>query len=226
LPVKDEAVAAEIASLARSNHFGRPIALTGFMGAGKTTVGRLLADVLERPFYDTDSYVEDVSSRSVDDFFLSQQEAEFRQRESAAVADLLAKGAIVIALGGGALLNEASRSSLVQRSLLVHLYVPWKEMRERVPALIATRPLLRGKSMAEIHRLYLQRMATYRSAALRVTVGRRSTAEAAAEVLLALRKMDSQRKADPRLTASRTAAVLEALAGAKAKPVLDLERTV
>jgi shikimate kinase len=186
----------------------------------------MLADVLERPFYDTDSYVEGVSSRSVDDFFLSQQEAEFRQRESAAVADLLAKGAIVIALGGGALLNEASRSSLVQRSLLVHLYVPWKEMRERVPALIATRPLLRGKSMAEIHRLYLQRMATYRSAALRVTVGRRSTAEAAAEVLLALRKMDSQRKADRRLTASRTAAVLEALAGAKAKPVLDLERTV
>jgi shikimate kinase len=226
LPVKDEAVAAEIASLARSDHFGRPIALTGFMGAGKTTVGRLLADVLERPFYDTDSYVEGVSSRSVDDFFLSQEEAEFRQRESAAVADLLAKGAIVIALGGGALLNEASRSSLVQRSLLVHLYVPWKEMRERVPALIATRPLLRGKSMAEIHRLYLQRMATYRSAALRVTVGRRSTAEAAAEVLLAIRKMDSQRKADPRLTASRTAAVLEALAGAKAKPVLDLERTV
>jgi shikimate kinase len=226
LLVKDEAVAAEIASLARSNHFGRPIALTGFMGAGKTTVGRLLADVLERPFYDTDSYVEDVSSRSVDDFFLSQQEAEFRQRESAAVADLLAKGAIVIALGGGALLNDVSRSALVQRSLLVHLYVPWKEMRERVPALIATRPLLRGKSMAEIHRLYLQRMATYRSAALRVTVGRRSTAEAAAEVLLALRKMDSQRKADPRLTASRTAAVLEALAGAKAKPVLDLERTV
>jgi shikimate kinase len=226
LPVKDEAVAAEIASLARSNHFGRPIALTGFMGAGKTTVGRLLADVLERPFYDTDSYVEGVSSRSVDDFFLSQQEAEFRQRESAAVADLLAKGAIVIALGGGALLNDVSRSALVQRSLLVHLYVPWKEMRERVPALIATRPLLRGKSMAEIHRLYLQRMATYRSAALRVTVGRRTTAEAAAEVLLALRKMDSQRKADPRLTASRTAAVLEALAGAKAEPVLDLERTV
>jgi shikimate kinase len=226
LPVKDEAVAAEIASLARSNHFGRPIALTGFMGAGKTTVGRLLADVLERPFYDTDSYVESVSSRSVDDFFLSHQEAEFRQRESAAVADLLAKGAIVIALGGGALLNEASRSSLVLRSLLVHLYVPWKEMRERVPGLIATRPLLRGKSMAEIHRLYLQRMATYRSAVLRVTVGRRSTAEAAAEVLLALRKMDSQRKADPRLTASRTAAVLEAIAGAKAKPVLDLERTV
>jgi shikimate kinase len=226
LPVKDEAVAAEIASLARSNHFGRPIALTGFMGAGKTTVGRLLADVLERPFYDTDSYVEGVSSRSVDDFFLSQQEAEFRQRESAAVADLLAKGAIVIALGGGALLNEASRSSLVQRSLLVHLYVPWKEMRGRVPALIATRPLLRGKSMADIHRLYLQRMATYRSAALRVTVGRRSTSEAAAEVLLALRKMDSQRKADPQLTASRTAAFLEALAGAKARPVLDLERTV
>ncbi|HEY8863499.1 MAG TPA: shikimate kinase [Candidatus Dormibacteraeota bacterium] len=157
------------------------------MGVGKTTVGRLLAEALDRPFYDTDSYVEAAAGRTVDDFFLSDQEAEFRQREAGAVRELVAKGPVVIALGGGALLNDGSRSMLRERSLLVHLHVPWKELRKRVPSLIATRPLMRGKTLAEIHQLYLQRQATYESAALRITIGGRSPAEAVAEVLLALR---------------------------------------
>jgi len=165
----------------------RPIALAGFMGVGKTTVGRLLAEALDRPFYDTDSYVEAAAGRTVDDFFLSDQEAEFRQREADAVIELVAKGAVVIALGGGALLNDGSRSLLRERSLLVHLHVPWKELRGRVPSLIATRPLMRGRTLAEIHQLYLDRQATYESAALRINIGRRSPAETAAEVLRAVR---------------------------------------
>jgi shikimate kinase len=165
----------------------RPIALAGFMGVGKTTVGRLLAEALGRPFYDTDSYVEAASGRSVEDFFLNDEEPEFRRREAEAVADLLNKGAVVIALGGGALLDETSRSALSKRSLLLHLHVPWKELRVYVPGLIATRPLMRGKTMAEIHQLYIRRQMTYRSAALRITIHRDSPAEAAADVQRALR---------------------------------------
>jgi shikimate kinase len=178
---------ASIATTSRTDLSGRPIALAGFMGVGKTTIGRLLAERLARPFYDTDGYVEAATGRSVEDFFLKQQEPEFRQREADAVKELVANGAVVIALGGGALLDEGSRSLLRERSVLVHLHVPWNELRQRVPSLMATRPLMRGRTMDEIHQLYLDRQATYRSAALRIDIGHRSPAEAAAEILLAVR---------------------------------------
>jgi shikimate kinase len=157
------------------------------MGVGKTTIGRLLSTSLDRPFYDTDSYVEAATGRSVDDFFLKHQEPEFRQREAEAVKELVAKGAVVIALGGGALLNDGSRALLREQSLLVHLDVPWEDLRERIPALIATRPLMRGRTLEEIHQLYLDRQATYRAAALQISVGQRSPDEATAELLRALR---------------------------------------
>ena len=166
----EEAVAARIASLARSGMFRRPIALAGFMGVGKTTLGGMLAELLERPFFDTDSHVEQGSGRRIDDFFLADQEADFRRSEAEAVAELVSRGAVVIALGGGALLDDHSRALLRERSLLVHLHIPWRELRVHVPELVATRPLLRGKSLAEIHRLYLVRLSTYRAAALRTAV--------------------------------------------------------
>jgi shikimate kinase len=175
---------------AESGVLRRPIALAGFMGVGKTTLGRMLAGVLERPFFDTDTYVEERSGRRIDDFFLAGQEAEFRRSEAEAVADLVSRGAVVIALGGGALVDDQSRALLLERSLLVHLHVPWRELKEHVPALVATRPLLRGKSLAEIHRLYLVRLSTYRKAALRITIGHRGAADALSEVLVALRSLE------------------------------------
>jgi shikimate kinase len=217
MDLSDDAVAAQIGSLARSPQLQRPIALAGFMAVGKTTLGRLLAVVLERPFFDTDSYVEAASGRSVDDFFLNQEEPEFRQRETEAVVDLLKKGPVVIALGGGALLDDGSRETLRERSLLVHLHMPWKEMRDRITPLIGTRPLLRGRTLEEIHELYDLRSETYRSAALRVNVEGRSPAEAAADVLLALRGLDQEQKPEASVPASRMAPVLEAIARARAK---------
>lgn len=164
----------------------RPIALAGFMGVGKTTVGRLLGDLLGRPFYDTDTFVEETSGRRVDDFFGAGEEAEFRRLEAEAVRELVGRGAVVIALGGGALLDERSREILRERSLLVHLHLPWPQLRERLPGLAATRPLLRDRSPEEIHRLYLRRLASYRAALVRVSVAGRSPAQAAERVLAAL----------------------------------------
>jgi shikimate kinase len=184
------AVAAQIESLARSSMLRRPIALAGFMGVGKTTLGRMLAEVLERPFFDTDAYVEESTGRRIDDFFLAEQEADFRRLEAEAVAELVSRGAVVVALGGGALLDDSSRALLLERSLLVHLHVPWRELRPRVPELVATRPLLQGKSLVEIRRLYLARLSIYRVAPLRITIGNHSAAEALSDVLVALRSLE------------------------------------
>src|SRR5258708_13467051 len=95
---------APIATTARTDLSGRPIALAGFMGAGKTTIVRLLAKRLARPFYDTDGYVEAATGRSVEDFFLKQQKPEFRQREADPFNNLLPKCAVLTAPSRTALL--------------------------------------------------------------------------------------------------------------------------
>jgi shikimate kinase len=166
----------------------RPIALAGFMGVGKTTIGQLLGQALDRAFADTDHHVEAVSGRTVIDFFQKHEEPAFRRLEAEAVAELVARGPIVIALGGGALLNDRSRELLRERSVLVHLHVPWNELRTRVPELIATRPLMQGRTLEEIHQLYLARERTYAIAPLSVDVVPDGPAVAVAEVLRALRE--------------------------------------
>ncbi len=168
------------------------------MGAGKTTVGRLLAESLQRPFYDTDSYLEATTGRTIDDFFLQQEEPEFRRLEAEAVAELLRRGPAVVALGGGALLDPRSRDIVRERALLVHLDVPWEDLRNRLSTFVETRPLLRGKKLAEVNRLYLERLPTYAStAALRIDGGGLSPAQVAAEVLRALEKLTGPRALDP-----------------------------
>lgn len=157
------------------------------MGAGKSSVGKLLAGQLRLPFYDTDSYVEESARRSIDSFFPAD-EAGFRRLEEDAVAELVARGPAVIALGGGALMNARTLELLRTHALLVHLHVPWEVVRTYLPPLMESRPLLRGRSLEEVQRLYEARLETYRMAELQVTVGRDSPAAAAAAVIAALEK--------------------------------------
>jgi shikimate kinase len=80
----------------------RRLVLTGFMGAGKTTVGRLLAARLNWDFLDLDAYIESRSGLSVPSIFSTHGERRFRQLESAALASALGRNRLVLALGGGA----------------------------------------------------------------------------------------------------------------------------
>jgi shikimate kinase len=162
------------------------IALAGFMGVGKSTVGRLLATELSRTLIDTDEVVEQNLGRSIVECFQAGDEAIFREAEAAAVRQALGGEPSVIALGGGAPMRDDTRGLLLEKAVLVHLYVPWTEVRKWISDYAVTRPLLQGRTTREIHDLYLARLAVYRQAHLEVPVPRTSPEEACRRVLGAL----------------------------------------
>lgn len=163
------------------------------MGAGKTTIGQLVAASLGVPFVDTDSRVEKATGLTIPELFASGREAEFRRREAEAVAEALELDSVVVALGGGALTDVGSRRLLRERAVVVYLDLPWTRLRRRIPSLVETRPLLRGRSLAAIHRLYLARLPDYRSAEVTVRVRPGTAADAAEQVLDLLRQLGHDR---------------------------------
>jgi len=133
------------------------------MGAGKTTVGRLVAEALGLDFLDTDAVVEHEAGRSVSEIFVDDGEAHFRALERRAVADSLATHAGVLALGGGAVLDAATRE-LLDGHRVVFLRVGLSDAAQRV-GLGVSRPLLLGNVRGRIKQLLDERTPIYESVA-------------------------------------------------------------
>lgn len=164
----------------------RSLTLTGFMGVGKSSVGRVLADRLGRQFFDSDDLVRQELGAGPETLFPAGREGDFRHCEAAVVARVVGSGRHVLALGGGALVDPRTRELLLREAFVVHLEVPWTELREVLTALRPGRPLLAGRTDHEVHRLYLERLAIYRTAHLSVVIGRDDPEKAADKVLQAL----------------------------------------
>lgn len=111
------------------------------MGVGKTTVGRRLAPKIGLPFNDADEEIEKAAGMKVSDLFQTHGEDYFRQGEAQVIRRLLEGPPIVLATGGGAVLNEETRSVIKQRSLSIWLRAPIPLIVERATRR-ATRPLL------------------------------------------------------------------------------------
>ncbi len=138
------------------------IVLTGFMGTGKTTVGRLLAERLGRPFVDMDAEIERRTGRSIPEIFAQEGEAAFRQQEAALAAELGQQSGLVIATGGGTLLAAQNRRALGANGIIVELYASPDALVERLRAETAQRPMLAGSDpVKRLHDLYERRRATY-----------------------------------------------------------------
>ena len=182
----EEARARENHGAAQRRLARRSVALVGFMGVGKTSVGRELARLLDRPFADTDAMVQERSGASIPELF-ARGEATFRALERSAMLDALDPPGQVLALGGGAFIQPGCPELLLPRALVVHLYTPWRVMRELLPELAADRPLIRDRPTHEIQQLFLSRAAAYRRAHLRICLPRRSPQRAAAEIVEVLR---------------------------------------
>jgi len=169
------------------------VSLIGFRGAGKTTVGRLVATRLGAPFADADEAIAAAAGASIAEIFSREGEAGFRAREEAALATLLASaaGRSVVSLGGGAVLSSANRERMRAAGLVVYLEARPATLRERLaadPATAASRPaLVRGSkdAVAEIDDLLAARRPLYESTAHeRVVVDDRSPEAIADEIAM------------------------------------------
>jgi shikimate kinase len=148
------------------------------MGAGKSTIGRLVADAEGVPFRDLDEVIEMSVGMTIADFFERRGEAAFRAMEARLLRDLIDPG-VVLALGGGAVLDDDSWRLVHERAVTVWLDAPLDALLERSGGL--TRPLLRGQSRTEIAALLDSRRTRYGEAAHRVDASRPVT-EVVAEV--------------------------------------------
>lgn len=113
------------------------------MGAGKSTIGRLLAELLHREFHDSDHEIERRTGANIPLIFEIEGEAGFRRREAAVIEELGAHDNIVVATGGGVVLAEANRLTLRARGTVVYLHAPLDTLVARTTR-DRNRPLLAG----------------------------------------------------------------------------------
>ena len=142
------------------------VVLVGTMGAGKTTVGRRLASAWHLGFRDTDQDIELAEGRSVSDIFVDSGEQHFRGLERAAVAGALATHDGVLALGGGAVMEDSNRA-LLDGHTVVFLRVGLTDAAKRV-GLGTSRPLLLGNVRGRIKQLIDERTPVYEAVATHV----------------------------------------------------------
>ncbi|EPF80639.1 shikimate kinase AroK [Acinetobacter rudis] len=124
------------------------IYLVGPMGAGKTTVGRHLADFLDRQFLDSDHEIERKTGANIPWIFEKEGEVGFRQRETTVIDELTNKSGIVLATGGGVVTQAANREFLKQRGIVIYLYTPVEIQLQRTYR-DKNRPLLQVENPAE-----------------------------------------------------------------------------
>ena len=141
------------------------IFLVGLMAVGKSTVGRLLAQALQLPFYDSDAEIEIRAGAEVSWIFDVEGEMGFRDREEHVIDDLSQMDGIVMATGGGAVKREINRTHLAGRGIVIHLDCPLSRLLARTKN-DKKRPLLQGDNREQVIRnLIAEREPLYREIA-------------------------------------------------------------
>ncbi|MCH1542958.1 MAG: shikimate kinase [Alphaproteobacteria bacterium] len=164
-----------------------PIVLIGMMGAGKSSLGVRLADVLDMPFRDADSEIEKAAAMRVAEIFEQHGEQAFRDGERRVIKRLLGEGPMVLALGGGAFIDDATRALVQEKALSIWLDVPVDELVARVKKKPDKRPLLKGQNIAaKLQELMQERGPVYQTARLKVDVSGGTHEDALDRLLAAL----------------------------------------
>ncbi|MHB1653759.1 MAG: shikimate kinase [Desulfitobacteriaceae bacterium] len=160
----------------------RNIVLIGFMGTGKSTVGRRLAKALDWEFIDTDSEIEELTGLDIADLFRLHGERRFRSEEALLIKRLSDRKECVIATGGGAMLDPENRVLLTRNGLIISLYATVDTILQRVSSRPNARPLLKG-SRESIEELWSVRQEVYARADLIIDTMDKDVDQVAGEIL-------------------------------------------
>ena len=183
----ERADAAELRQQAANIAPDRTIVLVGLMGAGKTTIGRRLAQALALPFADADDAIAAAAGRSIEDIFAERGECEFRRGERQVIARMLEGVPHVLATGGGAFIDARTRALVKEKAISIWLKAPLDVLMKRV-ARRDHRPLLKEDDpRAVMQRLMDERYPIYAEADLTIETGSGPHNSAVTAILTALR---------------------------------------
>lgn len=162
----------------------KTIYLCGFMGCGKTTVGRVLADKLGLSYIDMDAYIEECQGMSIPQIFAEKGEDYFRTCETSAVKALGEKGG-VIACGGGAMLKDINAEIAAKNGTVVYIDTPYETCWERISGDV-NRPIVMANTKESLEELYNTRKALYTAHSSVTADGSGSPVEIADEIIAAV----------------------------------------
>jgi len=168
------------------------VILVGFMGAGKSVCGRLLARRLGRCFVETDDMITAAEGRSIPEIFRAAGEARFRQLEAETLESLKLKSGDVIATGGGMPCRDGRMEALRELGTVVWLDGDVPELVARASR-VGNRPMLEGRSTAEIEELYRSRRPYYRLSHITIDTTGIGADQVVARILSALREAHAVR---------------------------------
>jgi shikimate kinase len=139
----------------------RSIIFIGFMGVGKTTIGKLVAKKLYRDFVDIDEEIVKEYNMPITQIFNEIGEKAFRDREKSLITSLCEQRLKIISVGGGAFLQEEIRRVCLATCIVFFLDLSWEGWKDRISLIIDSRPVLQGKSIKEIEELFYKRQEVY-----------------------------------------------------------------
>lgn len=138
------------------------VALCGFMGCGKTTVGKILAEKMKLPFFDSDDYIEKSENMTVAEIFEKHGESYFRMIEKKCIKEIVKKGNCVLSLGGGALKDAETAQFLKKNAKIVFINTSFEMIKKNISKSKNKRPIVLKSTEKELQKLYNLRFDTYK----------------------------------------------------------------
>ncbi|OIK10471.1 shikimate kinase [Bacillus sp. MUM 116] len=164
------------------------------MGAGKTTIGKILAEKLNREFIDIDEEIEKEFSMPVSQIFKQYGEKIFREREKSLITEKCNQGRQIISVGGGAFLQKEIRKICLATCTVIFLDISWECWKDRISLIIDSRPVLQGKSMDEIEELFYKRQEVYAQHHINIKTDQKCPEEVADDIIDSLKFPGEKRK--------------------------------